>query len=86
MKQRLKLLHCTGRIPCIDMDTGVLQDWITLEGTEMILDKETGACEIFPDPNHKSLEDIKKEDLLDDPLEYKLYYHRWAKVEGADEI
>ncbi len=84
MKQRLKLLHCTGRIPCVDLDTGKLQDWIALEGSEMILDKETGACEILPEePNLRSLEDILKADLLNDPLEERLYFHRWNKVEGA---
>lgn len=85
MKQRLKLLHCTGRIPAMDLDTGKLLDWIALADSEIILDTETGYCEILPDGrNLKTLENIKKHDLLDDSLEKVLYRYRWNKVEGNE--
>lgn len=83
MKQRLKLLHSTGRIPCVDLDTGKLQDWIVLKDSECLLDKETGACQILPDEDRTR--DPLKEDLLDDSLERTLYHYRWYKVGGANE-
>lgn len=79
MKQRLKLLHTTGRIPCIDLDTGKELDWIVKEGSELLLDKEDGSCIIA---GEDQLEDAAKWDLMDDPMENAVYFYRWDKVDG----
>ena len=82
MKKRIKLLHCTGRIPCINLDTGKEEDFISCADTEIIIDTETGAAEILAD-GIKDDKDWLKLDLLDDPLEKLVYTQRWARVDGA---
>lgn len=87
MKQRIKLLHCTGRIPAIDLDTGEKLDFISWAGSEIELDMETGEAHVLPDG--RSQEEIRTNakaiDLLDDPLEDLVYQYRWIKVDGAND-
>jgi hypothetical protein len=82
MKKRIKLLYPTGRVPCINLDTGVQEDFIMLEGSEIVIDTETGASETLPDnlSEEEIRKDVRKYDLLTDPLEKVLYEYRWEKV------